>query len=300
MENLKTPHISVIVDVENGGRLTSIRSLSEHQDEWIFFDPERRDKNSLLINYDDVWCGGFEELFPNDAAGEIEGRKYLDHGELWQRSWTMVAKTEYSIKLQSHCSTVPAIVEKEIILDPGAPMISIQYSIVNTSSETFPYLFKLHPAMRIETGDEILMPGGTIIPVDLDFSTLISERGPFQWPHVKRIDDTIANISIIPDRSNNHKEFIYVKDIPQGWCGLRRKRTNEEFILEYPQDVFPYNWFFMALGGWRNYYTVVMEPCTNYPKDLGAAIANGTSAVMIPNEERSFSVTIKIRKTDGQ
>src|SRR4051812_20407604 len=32
--------------------------------------------------YDDVWSGGWDELFPNDESAVIEGEQYPDHGEL--------------------------------------------------------------------------------------------------------------------------------------------------------------------------------------------------------------------------
>jgi hypothetical protein len=34
-------------------------------------------------SYDDVWAGGWEELFPNDAPTDFEGRALPDHGEWW-------------------------------------------------------------------------------------------------------------------------------------------------------------------------------------------------------------------------
>ncbi|MGA8868674.1 MAG: hypothetical protein WB510_16990, partial [Candidatus Sulfotelmatobacter sp.] len=37
--------------------------------------------------YDDVWSGGWDELFPNDEIALIEGESYPDHGELWTGEW---------------------------------------------------------------------------------------------------------------------------------------------------------------------------------------------------------------------
>ena len=43
--------------------------------------------------YDDVWAGGWEELFPNDAPGAFEGRDLPDHGEWWTMAWTALEAT---------------------------------------------------------------------------------------------------------------------------------------------------------------------------------------------------------------
>ncbi len=46
--------------------------------------PSRLPSNS---HYDDVWSGGWDELFPNDEISVIEGEGYPDHGELWTGEW---------------------------------------------------------------------------------------------------------------------------------------------------------------------------------------------------------------------
>ena len=46
--------------------------------------PARLPGNS---RYDDVWSGGWDELFPNDEIALIEGESYPDHGELWTGEW---------------------------------------------------------------------------------------------------------------------------------------------------------------------------------------------------------------------
>src|SRR6266566_5257882 len=47
--------------------------------------PARLPSNS---RYDDVWSGGWDELFPNDEMALIDGENYPDHGELWTGGWT--------------------------------------------------------------------------------------------------------------------------------------------------------------------------------------------------------------------
>jgi hypothetical protein len=45
-------------------------------------------------SYDDVWAGGWEELFPNDAPGDFEGRALPDHGEWWTTAWTVAEASD--------------------------------------------------------------------------------------------------------------------------------------------------------------------------------------------------------------
>jgi hypothetical protein len=41
----------------------------------------------LHTSYDDTWSGGWDELFPNDEAGELFHHNLPDHGELWTGEW---------------------------------------------------------------------------------------------------------------------------------------------------------------------------------------------------------------------
>lgn len=293
MVELKTSSIALVIDPSRGGTIISLQSLLFH-DEWIFFDASRRPPNALLENYDDVWCGGFEELFPNDSPGTFFGRNLRDHGELWQKGWEIINQSTSGISLEVQCETVPSVVKKTISLATHFPEIRIDYELRNTSDTTYPYLFKLHPAMRIESGDQILLPDGDILPVDLEFSKIIGKQGPFTWPKVISPSGASVDISIIPGKESNLQEFVYVKNISKGWCGLKRSITGETLMLHYPLAIFPYCWLFMAFGGWKNYYTAVIEPCTNFPKDMNVASKNGTCAIMRPYEARTFSINISL------
>jgi len=294
MHVLENNYLRVSINPARGGVITSIFSKSTN-DEWIYYDNSRRSTENVFENYDDIWCGGFEELFPNDAPGEVQNRILKDHGELWLQNWNITDHDNNSINLQTECATVPALVSKKIILCQDQPTILINYKIKNISDEEYPFLFKLHPAMRIEQGDELQLEGGRIIQVDSSFSKIIGTHHEFNWPFVNDKSGNNKDISVIPAREKLLQEFIYVKDLKSSWCGLKRKSSNEEFILNFPGKIFPYCWFFMALGGWREHYTVVMEPCTNFPKDMITAIANGTSAFMKSFEKLEFEVSIDIR-----
>ena len=293
MVKLETSALALFIDPSHGGAITSLQSAKFH-DEWIFFDKSRRPRHASLENYDDVWCGGFEELFPNDAPGVFLDMDLKDHGELWQREWDIVHRSETGVTLELQCETTPATVQKTVSVNSRQTEIHIDYSLKNTGDKTYPYLFKLHPAMRIEPGDQILLPDGDVVPVDMKFSKIIADSGPFRWPEIPSNPHSPIDLSIIPAREKNLQEFVYIKNMTEGWCGVKRKQTGEKFIIHYPPKTFPFCWLFMALGGWKNYYTVVLEPCTNFPKDMHTALADGTCAIMQPFETKRFSITISL------
>ena len=290
---LENDRIVVEVMPGRGAKIASIRTPTDG--EWLYFDPARglgTGKNPEV--YDDVWVGGFEELFPNDAKTTFAGRSLRDHGELWNSPWEVVFSSRNLVSLQLRCTTVPAVVRKSISLDPSAARFTMAYRLENLDDKPFAYLFKLHPAVRLEPGDRILMPGGRITQVDKSFSAILGGPGPYDWPHVRGRDGRPCDLSLVPDPSSMTQEFVYVSDLPSGWCGLRRGSTGSEFRLEYPLHVFPYCWLFLTYGGWRDYYTAVLEPCTNHPKDLATAVESGTSAILSPGELKEFSIAVTV------
>lgn len=271
-----------------------MRHLSSAAGENWLWEPEPRPQEPAFgAGYEDHWRGGFEELFPNDAPTIFDERRLVDHGELWCSPWEVAEMASARARFKLDCRTVPARVEKTISLAEDGSRVTIAYSLRNTGDQRLYHLFKLHPAIRVEAGDRLLLPGGEAVPVDPAFSRIAS--GPFRWPIAAGSDGRPFDLSRLPGPESRLLEFVYVKDMPEGWCGVRR-RTGETLRLEYPLSVFPSCWLFMTFGGWRGHHTVVLEPCTNMPKDLEEARRHGTCAVLESGEEKRFSVSITIGK----
>ena len=291
---LENSLISVEVDPAHGGRIDSIRASADGED-WIYNSgPATGQSEAAQPEYDDVWTGGFEELFPNDAPCHFEGRTLPDHGELWTSELSIDALDGRSVDMSLQCRTVPARFSKRISVDRHATSVSIEYGISNEGEEPLDYLFKLHAAMRVAAGDQLLLPGGEVTRVSEDFSRLMGHSDGSAWPVVGGLDGEPVDLSAICARDPKAQEFVYVTGLPAGWCGLRRSSSDKRFVIRYDLNDFPYCWLFMALGGWRDHYTVVLEPCTNIPKDLEAAKQAGTCARLQPGASRSYSVSIDI------
>lgn len=290
---LGSPQLRVRLDPRWGGRVEELTDLRSG-DDWIYHLARSHPVDSPSSTYDDVWGGGFEELFPNDAPGVFQGRALRDHGELWDAPFEVLERTPASISLRRVCETVPASVDKLVSLASDRPELRLRYTLRNLGSGTLPYLFKLHPAIRVEEGDALLLSGGTVTAVDPAFSRMIGGPGPFRWPLAVGVTGAPVDLSVVPPREARLAEFVYVSDMPEGWCGVRRGNGGGEIRFSFPADVFPYCWLFLAYGGWRNHFTAVLEPCTNMPKDLDAAWERGTCAVLAPGATSEFEVSVSV------
>jgi hypothetical protein len=270
-----------------GGRAWTLEDL-ERKAQWIWRNP----KISLAApkkgaSYDDSWAGGWEELFPNDAAGEFDGRSLPDHGEWWSRSWEADVVEDSpkraSVRLRLGTRSVKAACEKIITLDAGAKSVHVRYRIENREKSPLRFMLKQHLAAAVSPGDRLELPGGTVHAVDPDFSTRLKMKAPQDWP---------AGIDVLPPAGTD-REFVYVADLPEGWAGVRRQ-DGARLRMKFDRKMFPHCWFFMDFGGWRGNYVVVIEPCTNWPKDLTAAAAAGRCASLPPGGVLETAVEVEL------
>lgn len=280
-----------------GGRIDQLQDCKTGR-EWLWH-PENYDAaatRSLPVgaSFDANWTGGWDEIFPNDVAGEFRGRQLADHGELWSQAWTIEETIDLSLTLQYQCQTMPVLVEKMIELDEDAAEARIIYRLQNQSDDSIPFLLKQHAAIAIAENDEILLPDCLIEPVVLDFSKIIGQERLTQFPKAFDANGKQVDISKIPARSSNLQEFFYSSNLADGWCGIRHEQTQSALKMRFDRADFPYVWVFQSYGGWNGHYVLIMEPSTTIPYDLDAACKNGTAAYLHPQEVQYRTINISL------
>lgn len=296
---LENDQMRLTVRPDLGGRIDQLQDCKTGH-EWLWhpcdYLPQTR---SLPIgaSFDDNWTGGWDEIFPNDAAGLFRGYNLVDHGELWSQPWEVVEQSNFSIKLALECQTVPVGVEKTIQLHVTEPQFQIKYLFKNQSDETIEFLFKQHAAIAIEAGDEILLPDCVVEPAVLDFSKIIGRQEKTRFPKAFAADGTEIDLRYTPKRESKLQEFYYSSNLAVGQCGIHNKRSQSSLLMSFDTDDFPYVWVFQSYGGWRDYYVLVLEPCTTIPYDLELACRNGTAAQLQPQEIQHRLLSVRLQRS---
>lgn len=253
--------------------------------------------------FDENWEGGWDDIFPNDAAADFQGFELVDHGELWSRPWQLIEHTDSGMQLSLLCRTVPVSVEKRITLEPYVPALSgqtaarikLSYSIRNLSDRTLPFLFKLHPAIPVEPGDRILMPRAVLEPVEPSFSSIAGVPGPSEYPFVRNESGGKTRMDLVPSSwEKPQQEFLYSSGLHEPWCGVHNVRTSTTLRIDFNPEEIPFVWLFMSYGLWRGHTVVMPEPCTNKPWDLHSAMARGSCARLAPRETRELEFRVSL------
>ncbi|MEA2524646.1 MAG: hypothetical protein QOF73_1873, partial [Thermomicrobiales bacterium] len=212
--------------------------------------------------YDDWFCGGWDELFPNDAPVTIGGEPYPDHGELWSMpfAWDLVTSTPSEVTIRLHRTGVvtPTQAEKWLTLRRDESLLRIRYAFANDGPVPLDFLWKLHPALAIGPDSRIDLPAGRVIHAD-GYQEGFAEPA-FIWPHTHDPAGQPIDMRRIPPPTAATAHFYHAVELTDGWCALTDTRDRVGFGLAFDPAILSSVCIFGAYGGWRGLYTTILEP----------------------------------------
>jgi galactose mutarotase-like enzyme len=249
-------------------------------------------QHPIHTRYDDVWSGGWDELFPNDAEGEIHGDLLPDHGELWTGRWEAVPfESDDHVGVQLRFTTPIScfLVERTVFLRADSRWFETKYRFTNQNSAPYPFLWKLHPAFAVSADHRIDFSPMTVVREPGFAGTLSDAPLSFPWPNVIR-GGSLVDLRIAPDASSRAVHFFYGTEMAAGWCGITNLATNLASALRFDTEVFSSCWLFASHGGWRNLNVAVLEPATGYPFRIQAMLEEKRARWLAPGESLETSV----------
>ncbi|HEV2492478.1 MAG TPA: DUF5107 domain-containing protein [Terriglobia bacterium] len=249
--------------------------------------------------YDNAWCGGWDELFPNNIPENIVGDAYPDHGEVWAAEWdSRVGEDGAKAFAKFSCRTPisDVAIEKTFSLCPGDHRLYASYVLRNCSQATLPILWNLHIALVVSEHHELAYPPMKVRLEPSFLGTLDGAPLDFTWPAVPMPHGTV-DLRKIPSPSEQRTHFFYGHKFSEGWCGLTDTQTGLACGVAFDPKVFRSCWLFGSFGGWRNLSVAVMEPSTGFPYEIARAVRDGTCPKFAPGEEIRTSVVFSVAES---
>jgi hypothetical protein len=250
------------------------------------------ERHAIYAPYDDVWSGGWDELFPNDEPGPVDGLMLPDHGELWTGNWhaePFERADAVGVHLRLHTPISNFLIERTLLLRRDRAAFEIQYRFTNQGSRTFPFLWKLHPAFAVSASHRIDFPPMTVLRESEFPGTLGDAPLIFPWPHAP-LGDTALDLRQVPGVSSRAVHFFYGTGLASGWCGITNRANHLGCALRFDPNVLSSCWLFATYGGWRDLNVAVLEPATGYPFQMQSMIAAGRALRLAPGETLETSV----------
>jgi len=236
--------------------------------------------------YDPHFAGGIDDILPCDLPEVIDGLSGPDHGEWWTQPLDSFV-SDGALELTGQLPLWGLAIRKVVSLDATAPCIHLDYTLVNVSGAPRTFLWKLHAALVVDAGDEIVCPARIATVADPAWSRW-GAREPFDWPGAA---DRRADRVPVADGTT---DFLFLSGLAEGRVGLHRPLAACAIRLTFDRAVFPYVCVFASYGGFGGYETVVLEPCTAMPLSVVEAARLGQCSRLAPGARLTTRVSIAV------
>jgi galactose mutarotase-like enzyme len=303
---LRSPEIEVVVVPAIGMRLTNLRRLRGR--EWLW----RNDQMPLAsplpgAPYSETAdFGGWDECFPTVAASRVPGSPSVDppipeHGEPWSAPWTSsVYQHSRGTTLTSSMqgSVFPYQFQREITLDPGDPVLRLQYALRHLGDAPFPWIWSAYPLFNIQPGSTLTLPTVTQMRVGRVHGR-DDLRGDMIVDWASGLRGEGRSLTLPTESGWAAKLFGDVGS--SGRMSLTDPSQGERLELvvdpmEVPQVTVWINARGWAPPGRTPYYNVALQPCIGAPDHLTEAVQWGTARMLSPGEECRWGVEVWLRE----
>jgi len=237
--------------------------------------------------FDDNWCGGWDEIIPNDVPATVGfGDLLPDHGEVWSQATAVEVLSggpeACAVRFTVRGRVYPTVFQKTLRLGSCSGVLHVDYRYENRGDRPIDFLWTIHPAMSISPKTRLDVPAARVI-CDPWGDGRCEAWSEHRWPHVRTREGQLLDLSLVPPAGAGG-DFFYLPDIAEGWYAVTDQEAKVGFGLVFPREVFPHLWLFRALGGWRGLYTLILEAAAGYPNDLALAKERGQCARLAPGE----------------
>jgi hypothetical protein len=241
-------------------------------------------------NFDNYWCGGWDDAFPTADPCVHQGEPYPNLGELRSLNWDvedLSACDSSAVARLSAYGPISAIKATKTVSLLGQE-VHLDFEIESQCPLPVDYLWGTHPALAITAGTRLIIPARVGIVSQSNNPSLGSPGEHYDWPLLKH-EHGVTDMSVVPDITAGISCGHYATELEDGWYAVEKDGTG--IIYEFPVETCSCLWLWLVYGGWRGYYHAILEPWTGYPVNLEQAVKDGRASHLMPGEK--FAVTVR-------
>ncbi len=244
-------------------------------------------------NFDNYWCGGWDEGFPTCDPCEYNGESYPNLGELRSIQWKVEnlecqGATVFA-ELSAFGPITPVRAMKRVALHENN--VSIRYELLNLGPLSTDFIWGSHPALAVNDSTLLHIPA-TSGSVQLSSSPSLGRPGQkYAWPLLET-EEGQTDMSRVQSAETGKFCGHYATDLRGGWYAVEFAAEQLGLIFEFPLEHCPCLWMWLVYGGWRGHYHAIIEPWTSRPVNLAEAVQQNTHKRLGPGE--TFSIEVKL------
>ena len=287
---LENAALRVVVLPDAGGKVLELVDKAADRD-LLWRNPRVPPRRAPFgANFDDWWCGGWDEIFPTGDVAHLHGEPLPYMGELWSVSWAareQVAAPGTAAMATFGLGTIaPVRFERVLELRGDQPVLRASYRLTNLDRRPLPFVWGIHPAFAVSATHRIDLPATQMLVGAASDRSLGSVGQTYTWPYLPVPDAPGDGLDVRQVRGAEALVFggHWATELREGWLALTDASTARGLAMVFPLDVFPAVWLWQVYGGWRGHYHVALEPWTAYPMRLDDASATGRARSLGPGE----------------
>jgi hypothetical protein len=243
--------------------------------------------------FDDVWCGGWDDMFPTDVPCEVAGNTYHDHGDLWIGPWEWDVASDNGaqavVHLRRYSPSLPCRADKWISADRTGRDVRIRLALTNEGTQPVRFLWNQHIAHAIGPGSRVHLPVSRLT-VAGPTPSRAGDATQVNWP----IHGGSLDLSRLPGPDAGVTEFLCADDLRAGWCAVTHPGPGVAVRFGFDPAVFATPWLWGVFGGWRGHQLLLTELCTSRPGSLATAVADGSAATLAAGQTLETEVVVTV------
>ncbi|MFO1499645.1 MAG: hypothetical protein U1G07_14840 [Verrucomicrobiota bacterium] len=270
---LHNERVSLGLVPELGAKVISLRNLRTGR-EWMWHPAGARRLFSNAVGDDFALSPllGMDECLPTIAPCSFRGRNLPDHGEVWSVPWELdEADWTHGCLTTRVCLPVsPFAFERRIRLRNNE--VQFDYRLSNTGKRAEPFLWAMHPLLRLEASDHL------ILPADIRKGL----PGP-EWA-----GPILAAVS----PGSCAKLFLAASCL--GTAAVRNPATGDSLQFAWAPSQNGSLGIWLTRGGWHGHEHFAIEPTNGQPDALAEAIVRKQCGLVEPGSPVSWHVTLTV------
>ena len=277
--------MSVTVVPERGGKVTSLFDRVNRREWLVQADHELVGPADADLPYDEGDLCGWDEMMPTISACRYPGTELVlsDHGELWQRPWTVVTHSTNSI-VMAVTGSLDYQFERAISLE--GERITVHYRVV-AGAQGLNFLWAAHPFFALGSTTRVSVDGlSGFLEVRSD-----GGRTDFVWP-----DDglTIAQ-AVAPHRDKK----LFARVASDDAEVVLRDPEGPSLAWRWSRADAPWLGVWLDRASLSGHLVAAIEPTNAGDDSLEVAASSGDSWTLAHGEEKRWSISITLGDSSG-
>ena len=258
---------------ELGAKIISLKNLRTGR-EWMWH-PDGGLK--LFQNWmgDDFSNGplvGMDECLPTISPCVWRGRELPDHGEVWTAAWEVDPEPWKNGCLGTSISLKASPFDFARTVELYENEVRLNYQLTNRSPEPEYFLWAMHPLLRLQTEDRLMLPKSTRA----------------LWNGLDWID---AIESAVP-RGNCSK--LIGGPVTEGVASIQNRRSGDRLQFEWSPSENNALGLWLTRGGWHGHHHFAMEPTNAGADALTDAVASKWCGALAGASSTAWQVRLRL------